>query len=160
MTVSRMLFPGTIALALLSFVVCASALWRGVNAQQMQFILTFLVSVNFAVLALVLSIVSRVRALRNDVTRIASGNDLSLRLAEKGDDELSDLSHNINVMLAELEETQEYLVIARDSAEAADRAKSSLLELLRRKDLELSRAKQGTDGEANRNGFSSQKQIS
>lgn len=127
------------ALVLLSGVVCVFALWTKIQPDQLPPFLIFLTTVNLSSLGLLCSIVARVRKLRNDVNLVAKGNDLSLRLRVIGNDEVSDLGNNINIMLAALEESQEYLVVARDAAEAADRSKTALVEQLRHREMELRR---------------------
>ncbi len=139
LTKSRLLFPATLALIVLSAIVCVIALWKGVGQTQLPFVLGLIALVNVAAFAMLLEIVTRVRKLRNDVTAIASQNDVSQRLTAVGDDELFDLANNINVLLEALESAQEYLIVGREAAEASDRTKSLLIEELRRRDVELAR---------------------
>ncbi len=106
----------------------------------MPFLLGFVALVYTAAFAMLFEIVSRVKRLRNDVTRIAQQNDVSQRLEAVGDDELFDLANNINVLLDALEQAQEYLIVGREAAEASDRTKSLLIEELRRRDVELAQA--------------------
>ena len=125
---------------MLSAVVCLIGIWRGVGVRQLPFVLGLIALVNIAAFALLFDIVSRVRKLRNDVTRIASANDVTQRLNAEGNDELFDLANNINVLLAALEEAQEYLIVGREAAEAADRTKSLLIEEIRRRELNAGKA--------------------
>ncbi len=133
-----------LALVVISVLVSLSAASHGVTDTQIPFLLVFLATINLSSFGLLLLIIIRVKNLRRDATKIAAGNDLSQRLRVLGTDELSDLAANFNVMLAALEEAQEYLVIARDAAEASDRRKSSLIEQLRRRDYELMQARSET----------------
>ena len=140
LTKSRLLFPSTLALIVLSAVVCLTGLWKGVGPTQMPFLLAFVALVNTAAFAMLFEIVTRVKKLRNDVTRIAQQNDVSQRLVAVGDDELFDLANNINVLLDALEQAQEYLIVGREAAEASDRTKSLLIEELRRREVGLDKA--------------------
>ena len=145
LTKSRFLFPSTLALIVLSALVCLSGIWRGVTVPQVPYVLGFVMLVNLAAFSLLYEIVSRVRKLRNDVTKVASACDVSQRLTAVGNDELFDLANNINVLLSALEDAQEYLIVAREAAEASDRTKSLLIEEIRRRDLELARARNVTE---------------
>ncbi len=110
--------------------------------------IVLLLLINLGICAIFISFLamfSRLQRLVEDVKAMAAGNDVSRRVAVQGDDEISDLANNINAMLTSLEQTQEYLVVARDSAEASDRSKSALIEQLRRRDLELVRARNAAE---------------
>ncbi|MCC6221656.1 MAG: response regulator [Deltaproteobacteria bacterium] len=105
-------------------------------------LLAFMGAINAFALALPLSIVTRVRLLRDDIENIAGAYDSSRRIDVARHGILSLLALSINSLLAAVQKKQEYLIIARESAEASDRAKSSLIDQLRRRDVELVRAKQ------------------
>lgn len=130
---SRLLFPATLGLAVLSTVLCISGLYRDAVKTHEPYLLTILTSVNLAVFAMLYKITSRVRKLRDEVTHIAKANDVSLRVTAEGNDEIFDLANNINVFLSELESAQEFLIVAREAAESADRTKSMLIDELRRR---------------------------
>jgi signal transduction histidine kinase len=106
-------------------------------------------SLNYMLIALILSalvfgilvialierlVVSRIARLSLDVSKIKASSDLSRRVHDKGNDEITSLSKSINRMITALEEAQkiqqkseEALVRAKDEAESANRAKSIFL---------------------------------
>lgn len=142
---SRFLFPATLGLAILAAVLCVSGAWRESSQDRSPYLLLILTTINLAVFAILYEIVSRLRKLRNEVTHIAKTSDVSLRVKAEGNDEIFDLANNINVFLSQLESAQEFLIVAREAAESADRTKSILIDELRRRERDQAFSKKSAD---------------
>jgi len=110
---------------------------QGRVSTQYQLISLLVVGVVFGVVTLILLeklVLSRLARLSADVSRIGTSEDLSVRVAMTGQDELAHLVGEINGMLDALEHAQARrqqaeaaLYQAKEAAEAANRAKSAFL---------------------------------
>ena len=73
------------------------------------------------------SILTRIRAMSRVVSSITNSGDLSLRVANRGSDELGSMGRAVNGMIQTLSEAQSRLRHLKDAAEDANRAKSQFL---------------------------------
>jgi HAMP domain-containing protein len=142
---SRFLFPATLGLAILAAVLCVSGAWRESSQGRSPYLMLILTTINLSVFAMLYEIVSRLRKLRNEVTHIAKTSDVSLRVKAEGNDEIFDLANNINVFLSQLESAQDFLIVAREAAESADRTKSILIDELRRRERDEAFSKRSAE---------------
>gem|GEM_PF-6721176 len=82
----------------------------------------------FVVLSVVeLLVLARLSSTSLEITEIARSADASKRVAKKGNDELGQLADNLNQMLSALDSSQREIVVAREAAEVASRAKSAFV---------------------------------
>lgn len=80
-----------------------------------------------SILLLERQVISRVAKLSAEVNRITAEGDPSQRVRVDGHDELASLAQNVNRMLESIDRTQQDLIVARNQAEEAARAKSEFL---------------------------------
>jgi len=104
-------------------------------------VIATIASVSVTLLALRLTVLSRLATLHREVALIGSDGNLTRRVTLRGRDELTDLARTVNMLLGRVETSQEELArradalqaaseelrVARDAAEDSNRAKSEFL---------------------------------
>jgi len=90
------------------------------------FFFTFLI-IYISAIILDNKILSRLVNLKNDVIHIREEGDFSKRVAEEGNDEISNLEEQINSMLSSLQESHNLLEATLQEAQSATKAKSEFL---------------------------------
>src|SRR5262245_2783924 len=107
------------------------AIYAQGQASQRSLLLSLLiVGLVFSLLTLLLlerTVLSRLARLNAGVRRISDSGDVTVRVQASGRDELTSLAGAINQMLDALGRTQQELYQAKETAEAANRAKSMFL---------------------------------
>ena len=81
----------------------------------------------FMVMLLGRYVTRRLTVLSEEVAAIEQAGDVRRRVQEEGRDEISQVAHGINGMLASLEERNNELTKAKEAAEAGNRAKSAFV---------------------------------
>jgi signal transduction histidine kinase len=107
------------------------------NEFTISLLITGLVLCGTTLLLLKRIVLSRLGRLNASVAAMGATRDLSIRVPEEGQDELTDLSSSINRMVTTLEkseqerrEREDELLLAKNAAEAGNRAKSEFLAMM------------------------------